>query len=108
MNEIKIVHIGNHYQFLRIYPRGEEQHLGYSKNISSSDLIRHYLDIQDCNWFFTYPKIDDDVHNMYLNGKNIRCEKVTEFASLDDAAEYLINFKKEFEYLFKYINFRTI
>jgi len=108
MNEIKIVHIGNHYQFLRICYNREDQHLAYSKNISSSDLIRHYLDIQDCNWFFTYPKIDDDVHNMYLNGKNIRCEKVVEFASLDDAADYLINFKKEFEYLFTCKDYRKI
>jgi hypothetical protein len=108
MHELTIKHIGNHYQFLHSYPIGGDRHLGYSKNISSKDLIQYYLEIQECNWFFNHPKFEDDIHNIYLNGKNINCEKVDGFESLEDAVEYLTNFKKEFEHLFEEKNSYTI
>lgn len=100
MNELTIKHIGEHYQYLQEYPFSAFKHLAYSNKLNSSDLIKYYLDIQECNWFFNHPNITDTFHYIYLNGKNLEMEKVVEFKNLEEAEEYLVNFKKEIEYLF--------
>ncbi len=100
MNELTIKHIGDHYKFIQEYSFGQERHLGYSDKLKSKDLIEYYLDIQDCNWFFNHPKINDDQHYIYLNGRNFSVEKINSFETLEEAEEYLGNFKKEIEDLF--------
>ena len=100
MNELTITHIGEHYQFAQDFHFGNLRHLGYSNKLNSKDLIEYYLNIQECNWFFNYPKISDKTHHIYLNGKNLEFEKVNEFKDLAEAQEYISNFKKEIEHLF--------
>jgi hypothetical protein len=108
MNELTIKHIGEHYRFLQEFSFGNERHLAYANKLKSKDLIEHYLNIQDCNWFFNYPNLKDNNHYLYLNGKNLTLEKVDAFEGLADAEEYLGNFKKEIEHLFDQKGFITI
>lgn len=108
MNELTIKHIGEHYKFVYESAFGQERHLAYVNKLKSKDLIEHYLNIQECNWFFNHPNINDDQHYIYLNGKNFSVEKINSFETLKDAEEYLGNFKKEIEHLFDEKGFITI
>lgn len=94
MNELTIIHIGDHYEFVQELALGHQKHLKYTSKLESSDLIRNFLEIQECKYFISNHKSDDEYHYIYLNGKYFDYPKVEKFSSLEDAVNYLSEFKK--------------